>query len=398
MQKNISFKQGEEKREELELPTLHFVVMDQWLDVIGEKAFIAWLKFYTWCDRDRNKGDKLVDINLWEQSKVPYSFQQMIKKLGVGRDTFYNKIIKPLWNVGLIDIEEYEDSKNTGQKPMNIIVYKYPQNNKSLSFAKIKEIRNYDTDYSSTAKSFAKKGGRPKKEKSNDGNDLTVPVDNVDNHSLEGGSQIEQGGFSLGTGGGSQIGDNNIFNSISNSLNNFNNTLNDINNNFNSSSSKQPSGKNIYNNPTLGNNEEEEFEINPFVIQFLKNGLKYNDFIVSDIIKHMKLNKIHSFSKTEMENQARRIIKWVSENKQEIREFGMFFVNGILKHEPSRILLDQEATLQKIEQERKEQREIEEFIKLYYEKENKYPTQEEISQRNMTNYKKEDIFYNWLES
>src|SRR5690606_2936464 len=110
--------------EQLELPTLHFVVMDQWLDVIGEKALLAWLKFYTWCDRDRNKGDKPIDINLWEQSKIPSSFRQLMKRLGVGNDTFYNKIIKPLWNVGLIDIEEFEDSKNTGQKPMNIIVYK----------------------------------------------------------------------------------------------------------------------------------------------------------------------------------------------------------------------------------------------------------------------------------
>src|SRR5690606_14819741 len=134
--------------------------------------------------RDRNKGDKPIDINLWEQSKIPSSFRQLMKRLGVGNDTFYNKIIKPLWNVGLIDIEEFEDSKNTGQKPMNIIVYKYPQNNKSLSFAELKVVRNYDTDYSSTAKSFAIKGGRPKKEKTNhNSTNAKKSVDNVDNHS-----------------------------------------------------------------------------------------------------------------------------------------------------------------------------------------------------------------------
>ncbi|MBS4192873.1 hypothetical protein KHA94_22345 [Bacillus sp. FJAT-49705] len=195
MEQNVTFKKGEEKREELELPTLHFVVMDQWVDVIGEKALFAWLKMYTWCDRDRNKGDKLVDINLWEQSKIPDSLVKIRKKLSVGNDTFYNKILKPLWNVGLIDIEEWAEDPRSGQKAMNIIVYKYPQNNKSLSFAKLAEVRNYDTDYSSTAKSFAKKGGRPKKEDSEQPEELTENElnDLVDNSNL--------GGFSHRTGG-----------------------------------------------------------------------------------------------------------------------------------------------------------------------------------------------------
>ncbi len=422
VEKNISFKQGEEKREELELPTLHFVVMDQWLDVIGEKALLAWLKFYTWCDRDRNKGDKPVDINLWEQSKVPYSFKQMIKKLGVGRNTFYNQIIKPLWNVGLIDIEEYGDSKNTGQKPMNIIVYKYPQNNKSLSFSKIEIIRNYDTDYSSTAKSFAIKGGRPKKEKDTDDKDSEKPVDSVDsvdNQESEGGFLSKQGGFSLETGGvssenregfsletggGSQIGDNNnlnsssnIFNTSNNSLNNLNNPDNDINNYFNSSSSKESNGNEEYFLTDI-KEEEEVNEINHHVIDYLKNDLKYSDYIVTDIIKHMKINKIDSFTKKQMLNQARRILIWINENKKEIREFGYFFVNGILKHEPSRKVIDHENEMRRLERERKEKREKEQFINLFFELEGRYPTNEEIETRDMTKYKRRTLFYNWLEN
>jgi hypothetical protein len=247
MEKNVSFKQGEEKREELELPTLHFVVMDQWLDVIGEKALLAWLKFYTWCDRDRKKGDKPVDINLWEQSKIPDSFAKIRKKLGVGNDTFYNQIIKPLWNVGLIDIEEWENDTRLGTKAMNIVVYKYPQNNKSLSFTKIQEVRNYDTDYSSHSKSFARKGGRPKKDEvPNIDINLENLGENVSNSNAEkegslserggvlsqngGGSLSERGGVLSQNGGGSEIGDNNILNTSINSLNILNKSFNTINN------------------------------------------------------------------------------------------------------------------------------------------------------------------------
>ncbi|MBS4192872.1 hypothetical protein KHA94_22340 [Bacillus sp. FJAT-49705] len=88
----------------------------------------------------------------------------------------------------------------------------------------------------------------------------------------------------------------------------------------------------------------------------------------------MELNKISVFSKSQMINQARRIIKWVSENKQEIREFGMFFVNGIMKHEPSSKILIPQAELKKIaEDARKEKQEKNQYT-------GKVP------------------FYNWLES
>ncbi|RKJ31559.1 hypothetical protein D7X33_40285, partial [Butyricicoccus sp. 1XD8-22] len=168
----MTFKKGKIPRNELELPTLHFVVVDQWIDVIGEKALLAWLHMYSWCNREKTEDD-VENINLWEQAKIPTSYKKIIKRLGVGRDTFYNKILKPLWNVGLIDIEEYTESDNKGTKPMNIIVYKYPQNNKNLSHQEIAIIRDYDKDYHSKAKTFAKMGGRPKK---------------------EGGSEIEPGG------------------------------------------------------------------------------------------------------------------------------------------------------------------------------------------------------------
>src|SRR5699024_11024468 len=111
----LTFRKGKVGRNELELPTLHFVVMDQWVDVIGERALFAWLKMYTWCKRDEE-----TDKNQWDEARIPTSFNQIIKRLGVGRETFYKRILRPLWNVGLIDIEEYEDSDNKGSKPMNV--------------------------------------------------------------------------------------------------------------------------------------------------------------------------------------------------------------------------------------------------------------------------------------
>jgi len=156
----LNFKQGKEPRNQLELPTLHFIVTDQWTEVLSEKAIFAWLRMYSWCKRD----EEIQDVNPWEQSRVPLSLAKLRKKLKVGNDTFYNQILKPLWNVGLIDIEEYTGSENKGTKPVNIIVYKYPQNKKELAYQPIKEVRDYDKDYHSQARTFAKQGGRPKKE------------------------------------------------------------------------------------------------------------------------------------------------------------------------------------------------------------------------------------------
>src|SRR5699024_5572594 len=88
------------------------------------------------------------------------SFTKIMKRLGVGKKKFYNSIIRPLWNYGLIDIEQFEKSISYGQKPMNIIVYEYPQNDVTKKYKSLEKIRDYDTEYTSTARTFAKKGGR----------------------------------------------------------------------------------------------------------------------------------------------------------------------------------------------------------------------------------------------
>lgn len=216
-EQKLTFKRGKVSRNELELPTLHFVVMDQWTDVIGERALFAWLKMYTWCKRD-----EVTDKNQWDEARIPTSFNQIIKKLGVGRATFYQHILRPLWNVGLIDIEEYNLSENKGSKPMNVVVYKYPQNNKSLAHEPITEVRNYDLDYESKERTFAKKGGRRK------------VLDGGGTQPVQGGVPDENRGvYPTSTEGCTQIEPNNSLNSINNPLNSNNNDLNSSSNLFN---------------------------------------------------------------------------------------------------------------------------------------------------------------------
>lgn len=152
-EKELTFLKGEKKRAELQLPVLHFVVTDDWMKKLGDDAFCAWLKFFSWCDRSEHRKDTENDV-------IPASFNRVMKRLGIGKKKFYNSILRPLWNFGLIDIVEYKDSFNKGQKPMNIVVYEYPQNDVTKKYEPLEQIRDYDKDYHSNARTFAKKSSR----------------------------------------------------------------------------------------------------------------------------------------------------------------------------------------------------------------------------------------------
>ncbi|RKD26484.1 hypothetical protein BEP19_16735 [Ammoniphilus oxalaticus] len=153
---SVKFVSGRKKtRGELRLPQLHFIVLDDWQDKIGKDAIWAWLQFYTWADRSQSER---------EHDVIPNSMNKIQKKLGVGKGTFYNKIIRPLWNHGLIDLQEIELKSKGGHNPVNIIVYEYPQNDPALATRPIKPIRDYDKDYKTETRKTALKGGRPKKE------------------------------------------------------------------------------------------------------------------------------------------------------------------------------------------------------------------------------------------
>lgn len=142
---NIKISAGKTPRNELRLPNLHFIVVDDWFKKIDRKTFCFWLELVTLCDRsDKNR----------ENDIVPQSISKLAANMGMSRNTLM-KHIKTLWNYGFIDLEEYEESKIQGQKPVNIIVYSAPRNSGKLLMEPLEKIRDYDKDYHSKARKFA---------------------------------------------------------------------------------------------------------------------------------------------------------------------------------------------------------------------------------------------------
>lgn len=170
----VTFRKGPKKRNELRLPVLHYVVADDWIQKLGEKAFCAWLRFHTWVDR-RNEG---VD-------KVPYTMEDVAKKLGVSKATLYRTIIRPLWEYGLIDLVEYENTNRKTQKPVNIIVYESPKNEHETKVMPLVKLRDWK-DYGSSAQIYGLKGGRPKtRGKQDPSNNPETKNDNTDRFNNE---------------------------------------------------------------------------------------------------------------------------------------------------------------------------------------------------------------------
>jgi len=171
----VTFRKGPKKRNELRLPVLHYVVADDWIQKLGEKAFCAWLRFHTWVDRRENEG---VD-------KVPYTMEDVAKKLGVSKATLYRTIIRPLWEYGLIDLVEYESTNRKTQKPVNIIVYESPKNEHETKVMPLVKLRDWK-DYGSSAQIYGLKGGRPKtRGKQDPSNNPETKNDNTDRFNNE---------------------------------------------------------------------------------------------------------------------------------------------------------------------------------------------------------------------
>jgi hypothetical protein len=153
MEKAVVTQGNKRKREELYLPSLRFVVADDWMEKIGPIALCAWLRLHTFVDR--RDPQRTQDI-------VPTSLIQLATRLGMSKSKFYKTVVKPLWNHGLIDIVEYENSTSLGQKPKNIIVYRSPFNLPGTDVEPLFKARDYDTEYISIAREFGKKGGQPR--------------------------------------------------------------------------------------------------------------------------------------------------------------------------------------------------------------------------------------------
>lgn len=218
----VTFVAAKRKRNELTLPTLYFPVADahgeNWIDVLGEKAFCGWLKMHTLVDRTEKA--KKENGNLLT---IPRSITNLSKDVfGVSKTTFYRTIIKPLWNYGLIDLQEWSNDPRTGQKSINIIVYPYPQNDKMLETQPLEKVRDYDVDYSSNAQIYGKKGGRPKGSLPNRFKNETVRSIRVSKKKLDRIHRFKNktgGRFKNETGAVSKIKPNNSSNTVSNTSN-----------------------------------------------------------------------------------------------------------------------------------------------------------------------------------
>lgn len=148
---DFKFRHGKTVINEIQLPTLHIVAVTQWTDVIGDAALVSWLKFFSWSKQDEGyyAGQSYQEVDA-----ISSSFTAIAKKLGVGVETLKNKIIQPLWEVGLIDVLQNDIPGELNKQQLTIIVYRYPRNDIGLSFQPIVKFRDYEKDYRKNSRVF----------------------------------------------------------------------------------------------------------------------------------------------------------------------------------------------------------------------------------------------------
>lgn len=274
-------KQGKKKRAEFSLPALHFIVADDWIDKLGE-SFTIWLKLHTFVDR--------TDMHR-EYDRVPMSLEKLYEKLKVSKSKFY-RLIKPLWEYGLIDIIEYEESERKAQKPKNIIVYEYPFHIIERKYSELEKLRDWKKDYDSSSKVFGQTGGRPRKIEaaiSNDQKNETVENEEmygfknetVENEQFEGFKNETVDGFKNETVTVSELKPNNDSNNSSKDTNIYNNDSN-----INLSSSKRKSGR-----------EEDDDEFFVFLRNFcFENQFCNTEYQFNQIKKRLRDRNVNMFT------------------------------------------------------------------------------------------------------
>lgn len=149
MQK-ITFTKGQKNINEISLPALFTPAATDWIDKLGEKTFCVWLRFHAFCAYAEDGEDTI---------KIPKSLNSLALLLGVSKPTL-QKHIKILWNYGLIELTEHTASQNPGTKPINVLVYDFPQNDIRKQTQPLEKVRDYDRDYQSDGKTYASKRGK----------------------------------------------------------------------------------------------------------------------------------------------------------------------------------------------------------------------------------------------
>ncbi|MGG0487242.1 hypothetical protein ABEY65_28230 [Priestia aryabhattai] len=146
----VTVSKSVQPRSTVPMMPLTFIAMDDWVDKVGEKSFILWMKIYTKVDRTGG----------FEEKTVKYSQKSLAKSLNMSYSTML-RLLKPLYEYGLIDYIQYPTGK--GNVAENIIIHTIPQNKPELAFAPLEKCREWE-QRTDERFNFTKQGGRPKKE------------------------------------------------------------------------------------------------------------------------------------------------------------------------------------------------------------------------------------------
>jgi hypothetical protein len=136
-------------RFERRLPQPYYVVVDDWLEKLGEKSYLLWFKLLT--KVDRTEGDKMT---------VKYTQAKLAKSLGMSKPTLV-KLLKPLYEYGFILYKEWQAPN--GNIAENIVVFEAPNNVEGNLSRPLEKVRDWEKRTEEKF-DFTKKGGRKKQE------------------------------------------------------------------------------------------------------------------------------------------------------------------------------------------------------------------------------------------
>lgn len=199
----VTIQEGPRSRNELTLSPTYYAMVDNWIEQLGYDGYCIHMKLQTMVDRrDARYAD----------NHIPMSINTLVEKLGISKKIWY-KVAKLYYEFGLIDFITYEDSNNEGTKPINVIVYPYPEGKASNGMQPLAKLRDWN-DYKEAASGSQGKGGRPKKDTNTHSGGVS--------HGEQGGVSVEkQGGVSPEKHNNSSKDLNNSSKDLSNSSNSF---------------------------------------------------------------------------------------------------------------------------------------------------------------------------------
>ncbi|WP_134703780.1 hypothetical protein [Ammoniphilus sp. YIM 78166] len=115
------------------IPQIHSIMVSDWLPKLGEKAFLTWLRLHSW-KKETSSPDTPFSLSL--------SLNKIIKQLKMGKNTFYEKVLRPLLHFGLIELKP----KNEAQKETHLIIYSYPENNPENAHSVLQASHNLEPE------------------------------------------------------------------------------------------------------------------------------------------------------------------------------------------------------------------------------------------------------------